>query len=545
MKRTIISLLSGMLLFAACTNEMTGPQAGIESGTQKEVVLQERASYLPTEWTVKKNSKPATRSVQSVEEYIGRSYDIGNTILGDPDNVRLPVLDYEKIKSRVISDFAGTTEIASYAYADYDRYEENVLETKEIISGFSINLLIFKFGREKKTTETFKTQTIDENRQVFGEVDVEVRDQAYQISTTSATLKNLAANALSEDFKFDLYFAPMVEVLNNYGPFVITGYYSGGRATAMYYGYSSENTTAENREKDLSKDINASFAWGSQKKDSLKSVGLDFGFGTDNGNSEAYERSLEEVYMQVKTQGGNKNLQCNTNAGEVGTMSVDLSSWLSSLDDQSTHTLIGIRDGGLTGLNSFMLEENFSRRMQDTHLGHLNVDAFLEPYIEIGRVYVRATSSGEKLYKIAPILNTRQGDKIVLNSDGDAQLTDEELRKNNDNDYFMTQSQAIAAEKGQYYKCAITANPNLRVMPLVRVPLCIELDEINENRMCKFFNEENNMWYIYDPVALTAYSFYLDDFVLDMYGMREWVESLPTKSISMVNLYMRYTIIGL
>ena len=534
-----------MLLFAACTNEMTGPQADIESGDQKEVVLQERASYLPTEWTVEKKSKPATRSVQSVEEYIGRSYDIGNTILGDPDNVRLPVLDYEKIKSRVISDFAGTTEIASYAYADYDRYEENVLETKKVSSGFSLNLLIFKFGREKKTTETFKTQTINENRQVFGEVDVEVRDQAYQISTTSATLKNLAANALSEDFKFDLYFAPMVEVLNNYGPFVITGYYSGGRATAMYYGYSSENTTAENREKDLSKDINASFAWGSQKKDSLKSVGLDFGFGTDNGNSEAYERSLEEIYMQVKTQGGNKNLQCNTNAGEVGSMSVDLSSWLSSLDDQSTHTLIGIRDGGLTGLNSFMLEENFSRRMQDTHLGHLNVDAFLEPYIEIGRVYVRATSSGEKLYKIAPILNTRQGDKIVLNSDGDAQLTDEELRKNNDNDYFMTQSQAIAAEKGQYYKCAITANPNLRVMPLVRVPLCIELDEINENRMCKFFNEENNMWYIYDPVALTAYSFYLDDFVLDMYGMREWVESLPTKSISMVNLYMRYTIIGL
>ena len=73
----------------------------------------------------------------------------------------------------------------------------------------------------------------------------------------------------------------------------------------------------------------------------------------------------------------------------------------------------------------------------------------------------------------------------------------------------------------------------------------ISLDEIDESRMCKFFNEENNMWYIYDPVALTAYSFYLDDFVLDMYGMREWVESLPTKSISMVNLYMRYTIIGL
>ena len=545
MKRSTISLLSGMLLFAACTNEMTGPQAGIESGDQKEVVLQERASYLPTEWTVEKKSKPATRSVQSVEEYIGRSYDVGNTILGDPDNVRLPVLDYEKIKSRVISDFAGTTEIASYAYADYDRYEENVLETKKVSSGFSLNLLIFKFGRQKETTETFKSQTIDENRQVFGEVGIEVRDKAYQISTTSATLKNLAANALSEDFKFDLYFAPMVEVLDNYGPFVITGYYSGGRATAMYYGYTEDSTTSENREKDMLKNIDASFAWGSQKKDSLKSVGLDFGFGTDNGSGETLTTSLVESYMQVKTQGGDKNLQCNTQADEIKNMSIDMSAWLNSLNDESTHTLIGIRDGGLTGLNSFMLEENLNRRMQDTHLGHLNVDAFLEPYIEIGRVYVRATSSGEKLYKIAPILNTRQGDKIVLNSDGDVQLTDEELRKNSDNDYFMTQSQAIAAEKGQYYKCAITANPNLRVMPLLRVPLCIELDEIDENRMCKFFNEENNMWYIYDPVGLTAYSFYLDDFVLDMYGMREWVESLPTKSISMVNLYMRYTIIGL
>ena len=545
MKRSTISLLSGMLLFAACTNEMTGPQADIESGDQKEVVLQERASYLPTEWTVEKKSKPATRSVQSVEEYIGRSYDVGNTILGDPDNVRLPVLDYEKIRSKVTSDFTGTTEISTYAYANYDRYEKNVLDTDKFNSGFSINLLVFSFGRSKNVTETFQTQVIDENRQVFGEVDVEVRDKAYQISTTSATLKNLAATALSEDFKFDLFFAPMTEVLNSYGPFVITGYYSGGRATAMYYGYDSNNSSFEKREEKINSDMNASYAWGSEKKDSLKSVGLNFGFGIDNAEDESFQTELTKVYMQVKSQGGDKNLQCNTQADEIQNMSIDMSAWLNSLNDESTHTLIGIRDGGLTGLNSFILEENLSRRMQDTHLGHLDMDAFLEPYIEIGRVYVRATSSGEKLYKIAPILNTRQGDKIVLNSDGDAQFTDEELRKNNDNDYFMTQSQAMAAEKGQYYKCTITANPNLRVMPLLRVPLCIELDEIDESRMCKFFNEENNMWYIYDPVAFTAYSFYLDDFVLDMYGMREWVESLPTKSISMVNLFMNYTIIGL
>ena len=168
MKRSTISLLSGMLLFAACTNEMTGPQADIESGDQKEVVLQERASYLPTEWTVEKKSKPATRSVQSVEEYIGRSYDVGNTILGDPDNVRLPVLDYEKIRSKVTSDFTGTTEISTYAYANYDRYEKNVLDTDKFNSGFSINLLVFSFGRSKNVTETFQTQVIDENRQVFG-----------------------------------------------------------------------------------------------------------------------------------------------------------------------------------------------------------------------------------------------------------------------------------------------------------------------------------------------------------------------------------------
>lgn len=54
--------------------------------------------------------------------------------------------------------------------------------------------------------------------------------------------------------------------------------------------------------------------------------------------------------------------------------------------------------------------------------------------------------------------------------------------------------------------------------------------------------------YIYDPVTRMCFSYYTDegdDEVLDIYGIRDWVELLPEKRISIASLANSYTIIGL
>lgn len=72
------------------------------------------------------------------------------------------------------------------------------------------------------------------------------------------------------------------------------------------------------------------------------------------------------------------------------------------------------------------------------------------------KVYVRKSSSGEKLYDIVPVLNTRQGDKLIF-SNSSASQSDAELKANSVATTFTEKSNAIKDEKSKYYKLAIKA----------------------------------------------------------------------------------------
>lgn len=67
--------------------------------------------------------------------------------------------------------------------------------------------------------------------------------------------------------------------------------------------------------------------------------------------------------------------------------------------------------------------------------------------------------------------------------------------------------------------------------------------------MYVYTNERTNIQYIYDVKNKVAFSHYIDaldeDWLLDEYGIRTWVEELPVKKISMASLANSYHIIGL
>ena len=58
-----------------------------------------------------------------------------------------------------------------------------------------------------------------------------------------------------------------------------------------------------------------------------------------------------------------------------------------------------------------------------------------------------------------------------------------------------------------------------------------------------------NIEYIYDPVNKIAFSYLIDrgydDWILDDYVIRDWVESIPEKRVSITSLANSYKIIAL
>lgn len=106
--------------------------------------------------------------------------------------------------------------------------------------------------------------------------------------------------------------------------------------------------------------------------------------------------------------------------------------------------------------------------------------------------------------------------------------------------------QALDATVDDFFSSNIYA---IRELPVTIKVRTIDLPKVNEANMYTYTNPRTGIQYIYDTENKIAFSHYTDDldgdWILDDYGIRSWVESLPTKSISMATLANSYRIIGL
>lgn len=523
-----------------CTSQIN-PDSNIS-----EIILQTRDPKLPRIWSKKTVPRINTRaSFTDATDFLGNSYAVenGTSIIGDFANAKFPIINKEKLLERyptyIIAKELRTTSTETMSYASFERLETKSSYSKTVKLGFSLNIGPFKMGREKTVTDIFKHNTDDSTQAVHGELSVEVINGMVSLLTTPSALRRISADYLDELFVDALYNSSMVELMQSYGEFVLTSYYTGGRATALYYGLDKKGVQFDSKEHNMDSSINASYSW------EKNSVGGDFSIGTKDGNSSTITENFSELRVSIKTLGGAYGYNVATPPYDVKSTSINLTSWLQSLNDTKTHTMIDIQDGGLYPISDFILEENFKQRYNDTHMELQYQELLEEPYIEIMKVFVRKSSSGEKLYDIVPVLSTRQGDKLIFSNPNAANQSDEELKANSTSDVFIEKSNAIKDEKSKYYKLMIKANPNKVINPIIQSILSFPIENVNETEMFKFKNENTNIWYIYNPASLYCFSYYDDDYILDAYGIFDWVSSIPVKPVSMTTLYQRYRIFGL
>lgn len=543
----------------SCTNEdEANNYAPIDNQdkSSSEIILQERDPSLPRIWSKKPAQRANTRvSFTDATDFLGCSYAVenGSSIIGDFANAKFPIVNMKKLLERYPSYInpkeLKTTESKALSYSDFERLEKNKSFTKTVKSGFSLNLGPFKFGRQKTIKETFIHNTDDSEKAVYGELSIEVVNGMLNLQTAPSALKRISADYLDELFVDALYNSSMVELMQSYGEFVLTGYYTGGRASALFYGEEKQSKLFDSKEKDMDVAINASYAWKNNNPttpgDTLNSASGNLSIGTKRGNSETQTSEFAQLSYSIKTLGGAYGYSVSTPPYDAKTYSIDLTSWLQSLNDPKTHTMIDLQEGGLYPISDFILEENFKQRYNDTHMDFQYQETLEEPYIEIIKMYVRKSSSGEKLYDIVPVLNTRQGDKLIFSNPDAANQSDAELKANSITTTFFTKSNAIKDEKSKYYQLTIKADPNKTINPIIQTTLSFQINNVVESGMYKFKNTNTNIWYIYNPASLYCFAYYDDDYILDAYGILDWVNSIPIKTVSMTTLYQRYRIFGL
>lgn len=148
--------------------------------------------------------------------------------------------------------------------------------------------------------------------------------------------------------------------------------------------------------------------------DTINSASGNLSIGTKRGNSETITEKFSTLSYSIKTLGGAYGYSVATPPYDVTNYSIDLTSWLQSLNDPKTHTMIDLQEGGLYPISDFILEENFKQRYNDTHMDFQHQETLEEPYIEIIKMYVRKVVL-EKNYMIL-FLCSIQGKEINLYS---------------------------------------------------------------------------------------------------------------------------------
>lgn len=546
----ITVLIIGLILQSCQENFDT--ESDVFKYPSGDIVLQHRSPMLPQSIKSKEIKKPS-RSKEGItqcnsDEYLGYSYFLGNTFLGNPQNTGGQVLDLEIIKSkspkRVSAKQINQATYDYFLYDDTASYAKKLSENKKFTSSFSINIFnAIKIGRKKTHTYCFKDSITSSSRVVYGELNICNKNSTYSLSAMSSDLKYYARECLSPLFLDHLYNNTISELLIKYGETVMTGYITGGRLFALYAGLHKESSRLTIKARDMGLDLNASVFWNSD------SVSGSIKVGNSKGYAEMKSNKIDQTQVNLTCIGGNISSIPMQSTFDLEKSSYDLSTWWQSLSDKNTHNIIDIANNGLVPLSAVILEKNFQRRIDDTVGGFLQeYTDFQTPYIEIVKVMVRNTSG--PIYEVAPVLNTRNGDKIVLSDGAYQSQTDSELRGNLNNSVYDTKVMEILPKLREYFpEIRIVKNYDTKYNLSIRVPLCIRMDGFDFTTFVRH-REDNGMIYLYDRNTKLAFSYYEDveGDILDAYKLFDWLYSIPDEDagrpLSMSAL-SNYTIIGL
>lgn len=523
--------------------------------TQSTSRSESRMRALPTdnnvEWLLDEN----------ILKYLGTSIEFTGSDLNKEKrqsviNVRTLIAD-KSLENAITLTSARNLIIKSSAYRDYLHTRKEDRYYKKYSGGFSIGFLGLKLVDFTSTHEkTFYEKKDLIKTSMFGEANVEYTGYVVSLSKNNSTLVGIMEKHLSPGFIRSLFNDPMGAVSQGYSPLILRGYSTGGRMVSKYMLHSTSTTHQDSTLKHFDAGLTLNFkpTQKDNKKpgESVESIGGNIGYNKNSFNTHLSEEEYDNLYTSIQTIGGSPDLQVHTPVmkAKEAPESLDISSWLKSLSERKNQEIIDIEDNGLIPISNFIVEENFKRRLVDIHKGVFPPNmVIVDPKIEATRVFIRNGSSGQPVSDLALVLNTRNGDKIILTRINEEASEQELSDKYNSKAKITQRAKELRQSFGLMFK-GVEMSGNLKkvLYPYLRSPLTT-FAVCDFKNMRKYQNPYTNVLYLYDDSSRIAFSVYNgpegDYDAIKYYGLAEFIDSLPEKVISLKNLSENYKVIGL
>lgn len=487
----------------------------------------------------------------------------------ESENLKTRILDVKRIledpqlRGTIQSQHVGETSHLIITGEDQNyimrtRYKQRVHQ-----AGLSVNLLgILKIGASYK--DDLRSITVDSeySSEGYGSLEILFKKRKSSIQLPYSSLARIIENYLYPSFRVELFTSSIGEVADLVGPYVLTSYSTGGSILAQYRVQYKNYHHSDSINKLIDAGIKASFNIGNSSAGNATGGGSSpkgdaggdytFQYNRNQGDTQDQYKCISSRYLQ--STGGDQAAWGVTAIGK-GEIPIDCSAWLSSLKDESTHVIIGVEDQGLQGIEQFILETNYKRRLIDIYKQVLpQIKQEKDPSLRIAKVYVRDDSKGDPLYDVVTILNTRNDDYIMLTPIR-YNASDDELAKYRDVSAFKARAKELAREIKPIIALGKPKASLVEVLrPYLREQLCMEFPFTltPSDHVFRYRNPNNQTWYVYDTKKMLAFSF-LDINALTpgttnldtTYKMDAWIHKLPIREISILELLKKYTVVGL
>ncbi|MBB4624311.1 MAC/perforin domain-containing protein [Parabacteroides faecis] len=577
MKRTVIFFILSALIFSCTMEDEADNDLSLKSESVnacKTVVLKERDPKFPLEFPLRNKTKNSTTSfaMSSNEDFLGCTYKLQYFPLGTAQNVGVPIVNIKKLKEEY-EDFyvkernIGIQKSDVFSYASFERYSHKSKDSEKVTHGVNLNFKLFSIGNKGTIENIYGKDVANETNRVYGEFNAEVLGKRYILETSTNALNMIKLGYLNPSFRSELYSITMAEFVREYGTLVLRDFYTGGRVSAIYSGIYTSNDLVETKEKNIDNDINASYG---PKKDVSGSGNL--GIGLHYYDETKMSKKITNMTLSVKAVGGNLSFSSFSSPQGLTQVNIDLSSWMSSMASPDSYRMIDIESEGLMPISNFVLEKNIVQHINDYLYGQsigqpMEVQ---EPYIEVLRRNIQGITM------LITSLVTKNDDRVLIDLKNITPVSESKKQE------YIRQ---IANEKSKVYGLKIInttiSNDTLPIPP----KNCFQLGFYKEELFSKFIDKENNTIYLlYNgtktkesneliikrdfikemfsnarqssdidengvsislPKAVKCgLSIYNYDRTLNLYGLKDFVNKLPTINIDKGDL-LNYELISL
>ena len=383
MKNTLILLAVAVAAIACSRQEpYTDPAPAAETDRPAIIVSERSPEYPLTDYSSlhaalsSHHSRQAAAAI-ALGDITGRSFRLDYYPIEDNRNIGYPVIDMEAYADEYPDRVSRTpiliSQANSYSYANFERMVSKTGSDDKMTMGTNVNIAgAFSSASESSYEEIFSDFNASSDKVVYGESSVHWLANRFEMMLPPEGSEGLR-EYIKPDFFNYVYGLTPENLYDYFGPFLITGFISGARATALFI--ASE---------EYSESISA---------------------------RETHMESLISASVNIAGSGGGVSFGC-----QMDMAFFDLTAWCGSLQDEQNHTISQIPDNSLLLLSELIDEDNLKERFDMAVAeGGASGLGIMEPYILLDNSGYPG-SDVLAMYQCSSYLITRYNETILLAS---------------------------------------------------------------------------------------------------------------------------------